>query len=65
MGRNAIPELDELLEPREPELCKQFDVFPAISTTKDRENGKDKDVLEIMGLRSIDPRIFDNRHAFN
>ena len=33
VGWNAIPELDELLEPRKPDLGKQLDVLPAVSTT--------------------------------
>ncbi len=33
VGWNAISDLDELLEPRKPDLGKQLDVFPVVSTT--------------------------------
>ena len=33
VGWNAVPELDELLEPRKPDLGEQLDVLPAVSTT--------------------------------
>ena len=33
VGWNAIPELDEFLERRKPDLGKQPDVLPAVRTT--------------------------------
>lgn len=65
LGRGTIAQPDVLLEPREPGLCKQLDVFPAVSTTKNGKNRQNKDILEIVDFRPINPRIFENRHALN
>lgn len=39
-------------------------VLPAVSTTLHGQNGRIEDILEIMGIGSINPGIFDHRHAY-
>lgn len=65
VGGNAVSELDKLLEPGEPDLGEQFDVFPSISAAEHSKNRQNEDILEVMGLGSIDSGIFNRRHALD
>jgi hypothetical protein len=65
VGGNAVSELDKLLEPGEPDLGEQFDVFPSVSATEHGKNGQNKDILEVMSLGSIHSGFFDRRHALH